>query len=67
MLSKNEIKILEKEYGFRPQKKLGQNFLIDSNIKRKIVSAAALKGSDTVLEIGPGLGELTFDLAAAKQ
>ncbi len=65
MLSKSEIKILEERYGFRPQKKLGQNFLIDANIKKKILEAAGLKKSDTVLEIGPGLGELTFDLAEA--
>ena len=65
MLSKSKIKILEEEYGFRPQKRLGQNFLIDANIKKKILSTAEIKKSDTVLEIGPGLGELTFDLAEA--
>ena len=42
-----------------PQKRLGQNFLIDANIVRKIVSAAALEPGDTVLEIGPGRGVLT--------
>lgn len=65
MLSKSGIKSLEKKFGFRPQKRLGQNFLIDGNIKNKLLEAAGLEKSDTVLEIGPGLGQLTFDIAAA--
>ena len=40
-------------------KRLGQNFLIDPNIVRKIVSLAELESTDTVLEIGPGRGILT--------
>ncbi|MBU4376067.1 MAG: ribosomal RNA small subunit methyltransferase A [Candidatus Omnitrophica bacterium] len=63
MLSKSEIKSLEKKFGFRPQKRLGQNFLIDTNIQKKILEAANLKKNDTVLEVGPGLGELTFDMS----
>lgn len=43
-------------------KRLGQNFLIDPNIVRKIVSAAALGPNDPVLEIGPGRGILTAAL-----
>lgn len=64
MLSKSEIKSLEKKFGFRPQKRLGQNFLIDGNIKNKLLESAGLKKGDVVLEIGPGLGQLTFDMAA---
>jgi len=64
MLSKSEIKSLEKKFGFRPQKRLGQNFLIDGNIKNKLLKAAGLEKDDTVLEIGPGLGQLTFDISA---
>ncbi|MFH0840074.1 MAG: 16S rRNA (adenine(1518)-N(6)/adenine(1519)-N(6))-dimethyltransferase RsmA [Candidatus Omnitrophota bacterium] len=63
MLSKSEIKSLEKKFGFKPQKRLGQNFLIDTNIQKKIIEAANLKKGDTVLEIGPGLGELTLDIS----
>lgn len=63
MFSKNEIKALEKRFGFRPQKRLGQNFLIDANIQKKIIESAAIKKDNTVLEIGPGLGELTFDIS----
>ncbi|HEX9743198.1 MAG TPA: 16S rRNA (adenine(1518)-N(6)/adenine(1519)-N(6))-dimethyltransferase RsmA [Nitrospiraceae bacterium] len=42
-----------------PKKRLGQHFLIDQNIVRKIVAAAALRPHETVLEIGPGRGILT--------
>jgi 16S rRNA (adenine1518-N6/adenine1519-N6)-dimethyltransferase len=44
---------------FRPQKRLGQNFLIHERILDAIVDLLALKASDSVLEIGPGLGFLT--------
>ncbi|TRZ96314.1 ribosomal RNA small subunit methyltransferase A [bacterium] len=43
----------------KPKKRLGQSFLIDPNIKRKIISACGLSQKDTVLEIGSGRGELT--------
>ncbi|MCP9448811.1 MAG: 16S rRNA (adenine(1518)-N(6)/adenine(1519)-N(6))-dimethyltransferase RsmA [Nitrospira sp.] len=45
-----------------PIKHLGQHFLIDPNIARKIVSLAALTSKDSVLEIGPGRGILTVEL-----
>ena len=44
---------------FRPRKSLGQNFLINEHICQKIVKACQLSPHDTVLEIGPGRGELT--------
>jgi len=43
----------------KPKKNLGQNFLVDKNIQRKIINACELKPSDNVLEIGAGRGELT--------
>jgi 16S rRNA (adenine1518-N6/adenine1519-N6)-dimethyltransferase len=43
----------------RPKKRLGQNFLVDKNIQKKIINACEFKNSDTVLEIGSGRGELT--------
>jgi 16S rRNA (adenine1518-N6/adenine1519-N6)-dimethyltransferase len=43
----------------RPNRKLGQNFLIDGNIVRKSLEYADVAGGDTVIEIGPGLGTLT--------
>lgn len=44
---------------FKPKKSLGQNFLIDQNIQRKIIGACNFNSSDIVLEIGAGRGELT--------
>jgi 16S rRNA (adenine1518-N6/adenine1519-N6)-dimethyltransferase len=44
---------------FRPKKRLGQHFLIDGNIRRKIIKACEIAPDDTVLEIGSGRGELT--------
>jgi 16S rRNA (adenine1518-N6/adenine1519-N6)-dimethyltransferase len=46
------------------KKGLGQNFLIDGNILKKIAAAAELTPTDTVIEVGPGLGVLTETLAA---
>ncbi|MEQ3347489.1 16S rRNA (adenine(1518)-N(6)/adenine(1519)-N(6))-dimethyltransferase RsmA [Peptoniphilus senegalensis] len=51
------------KYGFRFTKSLGQNFLIDGNIVRKIADAAEISEDDNVLEIGPGVGTLTEELA----
>ena len=56
------IEILQK-YGFRFQKKFGQNFLIDTHVLDKIVDAAEITEEDFVLEIGPGIGTLTQYLA----
>lgn len=54
--------ILEK-YGFSFKKSLGQNFLIDTNILRKIVDFAELTKESAAIEIGPGIGALTEQLA----
>jgi 16S rRNA (adenine1518-N6/adenine1519-N6)-dimethyltransferase len=56
---------LLKQYGLRPSKGLGQNFLVNQAILEKIVAAAELTSDDTVLEIGAGLGTLTEQLARA--
>ncbi len=57
------IKSLLGQYGLRPRKYLGQHFLVDREVLRKIVGAAEISKTDTVLEIGPGLGALTLELA----
>lgn len=49
--------------GLRPQKRLGQHFLADPAVPRAILSRAGPGAGETVLEIGPGLGALTFPLA----
>jgi 16S rRNA (adenine1518-N6/adenine1519-N6)-dimethyltransferase len=58
---------LLKQYGLHADKRLGQNFLQDPFALEKIVQAAEVQPTDTVLEIGPGLGSLTRYLAAAAQ
>lgn len=50
-------------YGLRADKGFGQNFLVDAHALSDIVGAAELTKADTVLEIGPGLGTLTRELA----
>ena len=50
-------------FKLRADKKLGQNFLIDENIVRRIVEVAELSPADKVLEVGPGIGTLTQGLA----
>lgn len=59
------VPYLLKKYGLRPHKGLGQNFLQDPIALEKIVAAAGIESTDTVLEIGPGLGSLTRYLAAS--
>lgn len=60
----NTIEILQK-YHFNFQKKFGQNFLIDTHVLEKIISAAGITKDDMVLEIGPGIGTMTQYLAEA--
>ncbi|RLB30590.1 MAG: hypothetical protein DRG87_04695, partial [Deltaproteobacteria bacterium] len=48
--------------GLRPRKSLGQHFLEDPNVVRKIISHARLQDTDVVVEIGPGLGALTIPM-----
>ncbi len=50
-------------YGLGPKRSLGQNFLVDERYLTDIIQAADLQPDDTVLEIGPGLGVLTHQLA----
>ena len=63
LTSKSAVKNLLQTSGLRPQKRLGQNFLVDREVLGKIIETADLKAEDTVLEIGPGIGTLTQGLA----
>ena len=68
LTSKKTIKELLRKYNIKPSKRLGQNFLIDKSVLRKIIETANLSSKDTILEIGSGLGILTIELAKqAKQ
>ena len=55
---------LLRQFGLRPDKRLGQNFLVDHQALLCIVEIAQLGPGDTILEVGPGLGSLTRLLAA---
>jgi 16S rRNA (adenine1518-N6/adenine1519-N6)-dimethyltransferase len=57
------IGALLKKYGIRPDKRLGQNFLIDEGSLARIAATGEIQPGDRVLEIGPGLGSLTRHLA----
>jgi 16S rRNA (adenine1518-N6/adenine1519-N6)-dimethyltransferase len=52
-----------KEYGLIPRKGWGQHFLVDRNILNKVIWTAQVEKEDAVLEVGPGLGEMTIALA----
>ena len=58
-----QVKKLLRQSGLKAKKRLGQHFLIDEAVLETIVSAAELSSKDTVLEVGPGLGILTVELA----
>ncbi len=62
LLGAAEIRELAEELKIKPAKSLGQNFVIDANVCRKIVRTAGVTSSDVALEIGPGLGSLTLAL-----
>lgn len=58
-----KIKELLDKYNTKPSKKMGQNFLINEGIVKKIIEASNLSKENIILEIGPGLGILTKELA----
>ena len=62
LYSPSYVKEVLSQHGFKFSKSLGQNFLIDGNIVRKIVSESNITKDDYVLEIGPGMGTLTEEL-----
>lgn len=55
---------LVKKHGFKFTKSLGQNFLIDDNIVDKIVAGAGIGPGDKIIEVGPGIGTLTREMAS---
>ena len=59
MQSKHEISQLLESAGVRPNKRLGQNFLIDLNLMRLLIDTAEIQKDDVVLEVGGGTGSLT--------
>lgn len=61
--SPSVIRNIMRQHGLHPKKRLGQNFLIDGNILNKIADSCAISPEQYVIEIGPGLGGLTQELA----
>ncbi len=60
--SPTQVRRYLQECGFTPSKTMGQNFLVDGNIRDLILESAGLSGSERVIEVGPGLGMLTAGL-----
>jgi 16S rRNA (adenine1518-N6/adenine1519-N6)-dimethyltransferase len=63
LTSPTEVKRILSAHGLHPKKRFGQNFLIDRNVLNRIVDAAGIGSEDNALEIGPGLGTVTVELA----
>ncbi|MFC1632483.1 16S rRNA (adenine(1518)-N(6)/adenine(1519)-N(6))-dimethyltransferase RsmA [Candidatus Omnitrophota bacterium] len=67
MLTIKEIKEVLRRERIGISKYRGQNFLVDANIQKKLIQATRINPTDQILEIGPGLGALTEDLAKQAQ
>jgi 16S rRNA (adenine1518-N6/adenine1519-N6)-dimethyltransferase len=63
MLSAKEIKKTLREKRITPSKKMGQSFLVEKRPAEKILEAAEISKNDNIIEIGPGLGALTSEIA----
>jgi len=61
-MNRREVELILKNLNIKPNKKLGQNFLTDKNITKKIISVSEVSQNDIILEIGPGLGIITQEL-----
>jgi len=61
-MNKRKTQLILKDLEVKPNKKLGQNFLVDNNIALKVISESNISEDDVILEIGSGLGALTEEL-----
>ena len=61
-MNKRKTQLILKDLEVKPNKKLGQNFLVNTNIALKIISESNISEDDVILEIGSGLGALTEEL-----
>ncbi len=62
--SKAGIRQMNSKYNIYPHKRWGQNFLLDKNVLNKIANLSSITWEDYVIEIGPGLGALTRQIAS---
>lgn len=58
-----DTRLILERHDIKPNRRLGQNFIVDLRVLEREISYAGIKSSDTVLEIGPGIGTLTKLLA----
>jgi len=65
LLTPRRVRELLTTHGLAPSKRLGQNFVVDANVVRKVVRDAGVAPGEGVVEIGPGLGSLTLALREA--
>jgi 16S rRNA (adenine1518-N6/adenine1519-N6)-dimethyltransferase len=65
LLTPGDVRDTAARIEVRPSKRLGQNFVVEQGTVRQIATLAGLKNTDTVLEVGPGLGSLTLALLEA--
>ncbi|MCL2782403.1 MAG: 16S rRNA (adenine(1518)-N(6)/adenine(1519)-N(6))-dimethyltransferase RsmA [Propionibacteriaceae bacterium] len=65
LLGPSAVRELASSVGLTPTKRWGQNFVVDANTVRRLVTLAGVEPGDQVLEVGPGLGSLTLGLLEA--
>ena len=58
-MKRGDVLTIASQYGLAPNKKLGQNFLIDEGLTDRIINTISPNASESILEVGPGLGALT--------
>src|SRR3989344_4742386 len=63
LTNKRVLKELLKKYNAKPEKYLGQHFILSKKALALMIEAAEIKADDNIIEIGPGLGALTQELA----
>lgn len=63
LTDRQTLQLLLKKHGLKPLKRFGQNFLINKDLPQKLLAATEIDEKDTVLEIGPGIGAITQELA----
>src|SRR5947207_2726132 len=61
-MTQEQLKQLLRRYKLSPNKTYGQNFLLDDFVLQDMAAAAGIKADEAVLEIGPGIGNLTQEL-----
>ncbi|TFG05236.1 MAG: ribosomal RNA small subunit methyltransferase A [Promethearchaeota archaeon] len=61
-MDKKDVQLILRQLNLKPNKNLGQNFVINQNLIREILEFSNISSKDTVLEIGPGLGAITQEL-----